>query len=265
MPDFISQGAHGGWDEKNALLVKSKLDDLMQQSESATALHESLMPFIPTEEQQRQNQWFSKVNKHTAGCIKDVEAWFKITDTPVLETHLPERSQHEASVEKETHEGVEKEMHEDVGKGKALQFHQNPQNEDQDEIAPFDSISNQGSSKYGTKSNVSSTSSAHLRAEADVAALLARLRLLKEKHALEEQEEQIRKRKEQLQLEAEIAASVAKVNVLRRSGSNVMNAASKKLDVMEYYFINFHSIFMQSLLYHLKLERMEEDHLKYRL
>lgn len=98
--------------------------------------------------------------------------------------------------------------------------------------------------KYGIKSNVSSTTSARLRAEADVAALLARQRLLKEKHALEEQEEQIRKRKEQLQLEAEIAASVAKVNVLRKSGSNAMSAASKKLDGMESYFekgLNIHA------------------------
>lgn len=44
-------------------------------------LHESLMPLVPTDEQQRQNQWFSKVNKHKEGCIKDVEA-VKITNIP---------------------------------------------------------------------------------------------------------------------------------------------------------------------------------------
>jgi len=52
-----------------------------------------------------------------------------------------------------------------------------------------------------------------------VAALLARQRLLKDKHALEEQEERIRKRKEQLQLEADIAASMVKMAVLGASGS----------------------------------------------
>lgn len=48
------------------------------------------------------------------------------------------------------------------------------------------------------RTNVSSTAPAHLRAETEMAASLARQKLLKEKHALEEQEEQIRKQKEQL-------------------------------------------------------------------
>ncbi len=98
--------------------------------------------------------------------------------------------------------------------------------------------------KHGTKSNVSSSSSACLRAGAEMAALLAQQRLLKEKHALEEQEEQIRKRKEQLQLEAEITASVAKVNVFRNSESSVMIASSRKLDGVESYFekrLNIHA------------------------
>lgn len=34
----------------------------MQFSGDATALHESLMPLIPTDEQQKQNEGFSKVN-----------------------------------------------------------------------------------------------------------------------------------------------------------------------------------------------------------
>ena len=62
-----------------------------------------------------------------------------------------------------------------------------------------------------------------------MAALLARQRLLKDKHALDEQEEeqeeelrkkkeQLRKKREQLEMEVEIAASRAKMNVLRRSG-----------------------------------------------
>ncbi len=227
-------------DEKNVSPVKSKLNVLLQLSDDATALHESLMLLIPTDEQERQKQWFLKVNKHKEGCIQDVEAWFKIISTPqkepLLETHIAGRPQLEASSKENNTQDVENE--------KCPQSHQVPQNHDQDEIAPCDSISNQGGAKYSTKSNVSTTSSARLRAEAEVAALLARQRLLKEKHALEEQEEQIRKRKEQLQLEAEIAASVAKVNVLRMSGSNVMSAASQKLDGMESYFekgLNIHA------------------------
>ncbi len=79
-------------------------------------------------------QWFSKVNKHKEGRIKDVEAWFKITNTHPSkawsETHMPGRpQQQEASVEKEAQEDMEN--------GKEPQFHQNPQNDDQGEIAPL--------------------------------------------------------------------------------------------------------------------------------
>lgn len=210
-------------DEKNVSLVKSQLGVVMQLFDEATALHESLMPLIPTDEQQKQRLWFSKVNKHTEGCIEDVEAWLKIINKRqselLLETHVPGRQQQEiSSVEKDAQEN-----------GREPQFHQNLQNDDQDEIAPCDSISNQGSLKYSTKSNVSSTASARLRAEAEVAALRARQKLLKEK-------QQIRKQKEQLQCEAEIAASMAKANVLRTFGSSVRSASSRKLDGMESYF-----------------------------
>lgn len=101
---------------------------------------------------------------------------------------------------------------------------------------PCDSISNLSSRKQGSKSNVSTTSSAHLKAEAEIAALLARQSLLKEKHSLEEQEEKLRQQKEQLQLKADVAASMAKVNVLRTSGSVARSAASYQSDGMESYF-----------------------------
>lgn len=56
---------------------------------------------------------------------------------------------------------------------------------------------------------------------------MARQVLLKDKHALEEQEEQLRKKKEQLNLQMEIAAPKAKVNVLKASeGSRISRAKS---------------------------------------
>lgn len=157
-------------DEKNVSLVKSQLDVLMQLSDNAAALHESLMLLIPKDEQQKQEPWFLD---------------------PLLETHMVERPQQQeaSSVEKDAHEGVEN--------GELPQFHQNPQNDDKDdEIAPHDSISNQGSVKNSIRSNVSSTVSARLRADADMAALPVRQKLLNEKHALEQQEDEIRKQKE---------------------------------------------------------------------
>ena len=65
----------------------------------------------------------------------------------------------------------------------------------QDDIQPDDSISNYSSQNHGSKSirsKVSSTASARVRAEAEMAALIARKRLLEQKHALEEEEAKIR-------------------------------------------------------------------------
>lgn len=70
-----------------------------------------------------------------------------------------------------------------------------------------------------------------------MAALIALQKLLKEKHALEAQEKQRRKkRKEQLQLEEEIAAYMTKINVLKAGSSVLRRAASKGSDGIESYF-----------------------------
>lgn len=124
-------------------------------------------------------------------------------------------------------------IHEDVKRG---QQQPSSQNDDQDDILPCDSISNISSGKQGSKSSVFTTSSARLKTEAEIAALLGRQSVLKEKHSLEEQEEKLRQQKEELQLKADIAASMAKVNVLRTSGSGVRSAASHRSDGMESYF-----------------------------
>ncbi|KAL0148095.1 hypothetical protein M9458_056635, partial [Cirrhinus mrigala] len=79
-------------------------------------------------------------------------------------------------------------------------------------------------------------SSARIKAEAERAALVARVASLKGSHALEEQEQQLRRKREQLDLEAELAASTAKLAVLeafeRKSSSHgsvgVMNSHSEK-------------------------------------
>lgn len=58
-------------------------------------------------------------------------------------------------------------------------------NQMEDDINPGDSVSNIGSHKT-SQSQCSSTSSACLKAEAELASLTMRHKLLKEKHALEE-------------------------------------------------------------------------------
>lgn len=69
-------------------------------------------------------------------------------------------------------------------------------------------------STYNTKSG-ETISSAQNRAEAEKASLLAHAATLHKRHALEAQEEQLGRKREQLELDAELAASTAKLAVLQ--------------------------------------------------
>ena len=107
----------------------------------------------------------------------------------------------------------------------------------QDEIKPSDSVSNvevessarskcRGHPRCSCKTSIhSTTSSAHIKVKADMVALIARQRLLKEKHHLEHQEVQPCKRKLQLELQFKIEVSITKVNVLRdfHNPSNIIS------------------------------------------
>ena len=128
----------------------------------------------------------------------------------------------------------------------ATQSNMEPENEllnqMMDQITPQDSASNCGRRSRGSSgsgSRVSSTASARILAEAEVAALKVQQQTLKNKHALEEQEEQLRKKKEQIEMEGTLAAAVAKMDVLALKGSSVhgkSSRASKRSDAMNSYF-----------------------------
>lgn len=60
----------------------------------------------------------------------------------------------------------------------------------------------------------------------DRAALIACVAASKQSYALEEQEQQLRRKKEQLGLEAEIATSTAKLAVLQASGQRSVSQAT---------------------------------------
>lgn len=85
-------------------------------------------------------------------------------------------------------------------------------NHEDEEVTPADSVSNTGS-KGSQRSSKSSASAAKLKVAAEKAAVLARVKILKEKHAIEEEEARLRRRKEMLDLEAELAASEAKLEI----------------------------------------------------
>ena len=125
----------------------------------------------------------------------------------------------------------------------------------EDDIKPSDNISNVGSHKT-SRTMRSTTSSACLMAEAELAALATRQMLLDEKHALEEEElckkkarlqleearlqleeeeEQLCKRKEKLQLDTEIAEKMAKLNILKTRSTTSGKRSSKVSDGMNSY------------------------------
>lgn len=92
-----------------------------------------------------------------------------------------------------------------------------------DDIGPDDSVSNvskpKSNHKSSSSSRASSTSSARIKAQAEKAALMERVAALQKRHDLEAQEEQLKRKKEQLELETELAATTAKINVLESMGS----------------------------------------------
>ena len=224
--------------DDNASQVHNQLEVLMQLREDAMALHESLMPLIPQEEQHKQNEWITSINKYNQGFIVDVKQWLSEND------RLVSRQENLEGLPNKDFETLPSLLLDELHLHNKL-----PSDEEQDalpgatqdEIKPGDSISNISNKRHGSKSRTSSTrisssstSSARVKAEADMAALLARQGLLKEKHDLEQQEEEIRKRKERFELEVEIAASKAKVDVLRAS-SSVKSGISNKSDGMQSY------------------------------
>jgi len=108
-----------------------------------------------------------------------------------------------------------------------------------DEIHPEDSASNLSSVKVNyvrtqsQLSRISFTPSARVEAKADRAALMERVAALGRKHLIEDQEERLRKEKEQLELETELAVTNAKLHVLKINSSQ---GGSKRSDGMYSYF-----------------------------
>ena len=222
---------------ENVSHVQPLLESLIQLCENANMSHNMLIPLLPEDEQRKQNEWFSSIVKYSNTFKGHVEQWLS----------GPEELLHNDSCVQSDPVGI----NEDVS---FLQIADEPQvimqaasiimtDDIQDDVKPSDSVSNVGSrvsrsqnSATGRKSAASSISSARLKAEADLAALKIRQKLLKDKHELEEEEERLRKRKEQLQLDEEIATHMAKLNVFRsQSILSGKTSITKQSDGMNSY------------------------------
>lgn len=159
------------------LQVQYALKEFIEVCDNAKRTHESVLGLLSSDEKEQQETWFKAKTMFNDECIADANQWVLCNESNVSEREC------------------------DVI---------------DDGINPNDSVSNVESkrSKGSKSSSGSSTaSSARVKAEADRAAHVARAACLKDMHALEEQEQQLRRKREQLDLEAELATSTAKLAV----------------------------------------------------
>lgn len=175
--------------------VKNAFDKMLFLCGEANNVNDSYVSLLPVEEGEKHNVWFKAKMLVEDAFISEVKLWLKGgSDVPDVPIVV-------------------------------------------DDVKPEDSVSNVSArskrSAYSYKSDKSTTSE-RIKAEADRAALLARRTTLKKKHELEMQEEQLRRKKEMLNLESEIEASNAKIAVLRaasecgsKPGTTVSNSESR--------------------------------------
>lgn len=173
---------------ENASQLQMLFKTLVQLCENASKLHDMLIPLLPEDEQEKQNEWFSSIMKYSNTFKDTVQHWLNCPEES-LEKIVPMQSDAGATQEESIIPPVT--VHASSIVSDNLQ----------DDIKPNDSVSNVGSrssknqSSIERRSGVSSTSSVHLKAEAELAALKARQKLLKDNHELEDQEEQLRKKR----------------------------------------------------------------------
>ncbi|KAK0145483.1 hypothetical protein N1851_015620 [Merluccius polli] len=248
--------------DENAKKVQFKLNELKQLCENANAAHESVIVLLPKEEKVTQNEWYGRIIKHNTDFTDDVKTWLSETERhfqqarnvtadvfaaqSVISPIPPEDEAPVAPVELK-----EDIPHSDVPP--AIPSQQNKTISDmQDEIEPSDSVSNianRSHKSHSSCSRFSTTSSACIKAEAEMAALIVKQQMLKDKHAIEAQEEQLkdeeeqlrkeeqlRRKKEQLELDGNLAATMAKMKILGASSrSGVRSHRSRVSDGMNSY------------------------------
>ena len=191
---------------ENVNSVNLELANLIQCCQDAKVLHESLINLpLPQDEIKRQCEYFEAKMIRLNNFIETVKHWLSELGHPYVYQNV--------------------ESPEDQG--------------GTDEINPDDSASNVSSVKansmkpHSQLSQTSSSASARIKAQAEKAALMQRVAALKRKHQIEAKEENLRREKEQLELETELAATSAKLNVLEMNSSV---CGSKRSDGMTSYF-----------------------------
>lgn len=164
--------------KENVHQVQQQIQTLIQLHDTAIELHKSLIPLLPESEQILQKEWFLSIESYTNVFKDNVTQWLSET-TVNLDGNDFDGSNKDVP---------DSDMHASQAPAKAVSMQGDPQ----DCVNPSDSISDVGSratARSSQRSSISSISSARINAEADLAALMARQGLLKDRHALEEEEE----------------------------------------------------------------------------
>ncbi len=165
--------------------VKCAFSKFVVVWDEVKSLHDSLMGLLPGDELERQQTWFKAKMLINNDFINDLQKWLTQTFN-----------------------------NDDKNRSSQVENDKNENEVIDDDVLPEDSVSNVASKlssklSAGSRKSSSSTASLRIKAEAERAALVARAAALKGKHLLEEQEQQLRRKREQLELEAEIAATTA--------------------------------------------------------
>lgn len=61
--------------DDNASQVCSMLKTIQLLMDDASVLHKKVLPLLPFEEQNKQNEWFDSILKHYNGLVDDVQQW----------------------------------------------------------------------------------------------------------------------------------------------------------------------------------------------
>ncbi len=140
----LRKNMQGLMQQRNVKDVQSGFDDLLNLCDEAKGIHGSFMGMLPESEKEKHDIWFKAKMIANNDFISEVKMWVSCTENEIRPT-------------------LNEVMHEKV-----------------DGVDPHDSISNVGSKRSSKASTCSSVSSARVIAEADKAALLARMAVLKE-------------------------------------------------------------------------------------
>lgn len=237
--------------KENAPEILSQLDNVNALSKKATDLHNEFVVLLPDDENVKQNEWFSSVMSYSDAFKDQVEKWmqenvFENSNKPPLETNI--------SVQPPNENNDAEQILVEKSNNLPVPTEQDPQ----DEVNPSDSISNTSKkSRSHHSASSSSRSSARLKTETNLAFLAAKQKALMEKHAIEEEELKLRKRREQFAweeeelklrkrreqflLENEIAEEKAKLSSIKSQSSVGGKSKSKASDGMNSYYEKKHS------------------------